>query len=82
MPLFCNQNNGGAQIMAIKQDRKNGTSMDSAVRMPAIIMIQAANIKMPLAIVDKVWVDKFWVDEPWFDCFDVVIIYPLSEAQI
>jgi hypothetical protein len=51
MPFRCIQNNGGAQIMAINTDRRKGTRIEPAARIPATRITKLAPvIKMRLAL--------------------------------
>ena len=41
-PFFCISKNGGAQMMAKNPDRRKVTMMDSAARIPAMTITNAA----------------------------------------
>ena len=51
-PLRSSQNRGGALMMATKIDRRNGTTIDSAARMPATTTTNAAAVSSIEAAFD------------------------------
>jgi hypothetical protein len=53
-PLRCNQNIGGADITAMKTDKRNGTSIVLAARIPAIIITRLASTTKKLTTEDFV----------------------------